>query len=202
MIDGMPADFIGPMLADLVAHEVGHTLGLRHNFKASSLYDLKQINSKQVAGQKPLAASVMDYLPININMRDGEVQGDFAMIDIGPYDMWAIEYGYTGDGDKLKEILARCTEKELQYATDEDTWGPDPLARRYDFAADPLDYAENQRKLVDFHRPRLLSEYVEDGQSWAKAQSGLRVDSRAADARRVDDEQLARRLVHQPREEG
>ena len=35
MIDGIPENFIGPLLADLVAHEVGHTIGLRHNFKAS-----------------------------------------------------------------------------------------------------------------------------------------------------------------------
>ena len=39
MLDGMPESFIGPLLADLVSHEVGHTLGLRHNFKASSVYD-------------------------------------------------------------------------------------------------------------------------------------------------------------------
>ena len=37
MLDGMPDWFVGPLLADLVAHEVGHTLGLRHNFKASAL---------------------------------------------------------------------------------------------------------------------------------------------------------------------
>ena len=49
------------------------------------------------------------------------------MIDIGPYDFWAIEYGYTFEDKKLPEILKRCTEPELQYATDEDTGGPDPL---------------------------------------------------------------------------
>ena len=53
MLDGMPESFIGPQLAHLVAHEVGHTLGLRHNFKASSAYSLDQVNSVEYRG-KPL----------------------------------------------------------------------------------------------------------------------------------------------------
>ena len=171
-LDGIPARFVGPLLADLVAHEVGHTLGLRHNFKASALYSMKQINSKALKGKKTLAASVMDYIPININMKDGEIQGDYAMIGVGPYDMWAIEYGYSLDEKKLKDILKRCTEPELQYLTDQDTIGPDPLARRYDFTSNPLDYAKNQMKLANYHRDRLLTKYVKDGESWSKARSG------------------------------
>lgn len=170
-LDGVPARFVGPLLADLVAHEVGHTLGLRHNFKASALYSLADVNSKKLKGQKPFASSVMDYLPININMKDGEIQGDYAMIGIGPYDMWAIEYGYTFDKD-LKPILAKCTLPEHQYGTDQDTLGPDPLARRYDFSANPLDYAKNQMKLAKYHRGRLLSKAVADGESWSKARRG------------------------------
>ena len=170
-LDGVPSRFIGPLLADLVAHEVGHTLGLRHNFKASALYSLADINSNKLKGKKAHAGSVMDYLPININMKDGEVQGDFGMITVGPYDVWAIEYGYTFAKD-LKPILARCTEPEHQYATDQDTMGPDPLARRYDFSTEPLDFAKNQMKLAKHHRERLLNKFVADGDSWAKARRG------------------------------
>ena len=170
MLDGMPARFIGPLLADLVAHEVGHTLGLRHNFKASSLYTLEEINSEKVKG-KPFTASVMDYTPININMHDDRIQGDFAMVAVGPYDEWAIEYGYTFDKN-LKPILARCTEPEHAYLTDEDTSGPDPFARRYDFTKNPLDYAKSQIELSKWHRERILDRFVEDGDSWAKAREG------------------------------
>ena len=168
-LDGIPEWFVGPMLRDLVAHEVGHTLGLRHNFKASSEYTLKEINSPAVKG-KPFAGSVMDYIPVNINMSDGEVQGDYTMVDIGAYDYWAIEYGYTfGD---TKEILKRCGEPGLAYQTDEDTGGPDPLARRYDFSKDPIDYAGSRCRLAKEHRGKILEKFVKEGDSWGKARRG------------------------------
>ncbi|HUY36239.1 MAG TPA: zinc-dependent metalloprotease [Pirellulales bacterium] len=169
-LDGMPEEFVGPLLAELVAHEVGHTLGLRHNFKASSVYSLADINNEKMKG-KPLAGSVMDYLPINIDMKDGAIQGEYAMVDIGPYDLWAIEYGYTFEAD-LKPILARVAEPELRFATDEDTMGPDPLARRYDFSSNPLEYARSRMKLARLHRERMIEKFVKDGDSWAKARSG------------------------------
>lgn len=184
MIDGMPEWFVGPLLADLVAHEVGHTLGLRHNFKASALMTLDEINSEDVKGKKTFTSSVMDYTPINYRLESGDVQGDYAMIDIGPYDFWAIEYGYTFDDKKLPEILKKCNEPEHQYATDEDTSGPDPLARRYDFSKDPLDYASEQMKLIKLYRGRILERFVKDGDSWAKARRGyeltLSLQTRAA----------------------
>ena len=170
-IDGMPEAFVGPLLADLVAHEVGHTLGLRHNFKASSIYTLAEINSKAVKGVKPFTGSVMDYIPVNMDMKSGEIQGDYGMIGLGPYDYWAIEYGYSFTPD-LKPILERVAEPELAYATDEDTGGPDPLARRYDFSKNPLDYAKNQIRLATYQRGRILDKFVKDGESWSKARSG------------------------------
>lgn len=173
-LDGMPESFIGPLLAELVAHEVGHTLGLRHNFKASSAYTLAQINSDEIKGKKPLAGSVMDYLPINMHVPadpNNKAQGDWSMTGVGPYDMWAIEYGYTFATD-LKPILDRVAEPELAYATDEDTMGPDPLARRYDFSKNPLDYAQNQARLIKNNRAKILDKFVKDGQSWAKARQG------------------------------
>ncbi|MDG1137693.1 MAG: zinc-dependent metalloprotease [Phycisphaerales bacterium] len=181
-LDGIPEWFIGPLMSSLVCHEVGHTLGLRHNFKASSLYTLEEINSDEVRGKKPFTASVMDYNPVNFNMDTGDVQGDFAMIGIGPYDYWAIEYGYT-TGDPA-DVLARAGEPAHAYLTDEDTNGPDPLAKRYDFSKDPLTYAENQMRIVSSLREDLLGHFVEDGDSWSKARRGyettLRMQTSAA----------------------
>lgn len=170
MLDGMPESFVGPLIAHLVAHEVGHTMGLRHNFKASSLYTLAQINSDEVKGKKQLAGSVMDYIGTNVRLDSGTAQGDYCMTGVGPYDMWAIEYGYT-TGD-LKPILDRVAEPELAFATDEDTGGPDPLARRYDFTKNPLDFAEEQYRLAAHHRARLLTDFVKDGDSWDRVRYG------------------------------
>ncbi len=173
-IDGVPEWFVGPALAELTAHEVGHTIGLRHNFKASAYYTLAEINSDEVKGNEPWSMSVMDYNGVNIRMPGvGEVQGDYSVIDIGPYDMWAIEYGY-GFGDP-KEVASRAADPKLQYGTDEDTWGPDPLARRYDLSADPLDYANNQMALAQKLREDMLEHFVEDGESWARARTGYNI---------------------------
>lgn len=184
MLDGMPESFIGPLLADLVAHEVGHTLGLRHNFKASSIYSIAEMNSEEVKGKKPLAGSVMDYLPTNFKVEHGEIQGDYAMIGVGPYDMWAIEYGYTMEEKALPKILSRVAEPELAFCTDEDTLGPDPLARRYDLGKDPLDFAKDQFSLAKIKREKLLEEFVKDGEAWDRARRGylltLSLQSRAS----------------------
>lgn len=194
MLDGIPEWFIGQLLADLVTHEVGHTLGLRHNFKASTIYTYNQINSPEVKGKKPFTGSVMDYTPINFNIPeapsaadkgDGKAEGDkkdakpvvkpqekgdYAMIAVGPYDMWAIEYGYTmGD---TKEVLKRVAEPELVYGTDEDVGGSDPSIQRYDFAGDPIEYAKNQADMAKWHRSRLIEKFVKDGESWAKLRRG------------------------------
>jgi hypothetical protein len=173
LLDGVPDSFIGPLLKEVVMHEVGHTLGLRHNFKASTIRTLGEINSPDGRG-KAQVASVMDYNPININMGDGPVQGDYTTSTIGPYDYWAIEYGYTFESD-LKPIVARVAEKDLPYGTDEDTWGPDPRARRFDYAADPLEYADSQMRLVKHLRGKILERMVKDGQSWARAREGYEI---------------------------
>jgi len=171
MLDGVPDWFIGPMLRDIIMHETGHTLGLRHNFKASTVYSLDEMNNQNFEPDA-ICGSVMDYSPININVEDGPDQGDFTMMTIGPYDYWAIEYGYTTDEDSLPDILARVNEPELAYSTDEDTFDSDPSSRRFDWGKNPLDYAESQIRLVKQLRATILDRMVKEGQSWGRARSG------------------------------
>ena len=85
--------FVADYLTDLTTHEVGHTLGLRHNFKASSMLSAEQLHNKTLTTEKGLIASVMDYNPANIAV-DQTKQGEFWQSTVGPYDCWAIEYAY------------------------------------------------------------------------------------------------------------
>lgn len=172
-LDGIPDWFVQPLLADLVSHEVGHTLGLRHNFKASCQYTLGEINSDEVKGKKPFAGSVMDYIPVNFAVEKGKLTGDVAMTGIGDYDMWVIEYGYTLDDPK--DVLKRVGQPGLDYGTDEDTGGVDPRARRYDFSKNPIDYARNQMELATYHRGRLLDKFVKDGDNWSRVRRGYEI---------------------------
>jgi hypothetical protein len=165
-LDGVPEEFIGPLLKEVVMHEVGHTLGLRHNFKGSTIRTLAEINSEDFKGTAQ-SGSVMDYLPVNINYELGDSQGDWTQMSVGPYDMWAIEYGYVDR--KPEKVLKRVTDADLIYATDEDTWGPDPRARRFDHGENPLNYAESQIGLARHLRAQILEDMVEDGESWAEA---------------------------------
>ena len=172
MLDGVPDWFIGPLLRDIIMHETGHTLGLRHNFKASMIYDLSEMNDKNFEPEA-ICGSVMEYSPLNINVEDGPDQGDFIMMTIGPYDYWAIEYGYTTDEDSLDDILSRVNEPQLAYSTDEDTFDSDPSSRRFDWGRNPLDYADSQIRLVKQLRETILERMVKEGQSWGRARSGF-----------------------------
>ncbi|TVQ56904.1 MAG: DUF5117 domain-containing protein [Phycisphaerales bacterium] len=162
-LDGVPEEYLGAMLKYVVMHEVGHTLGLRHNFKAASWLSLDEIVEKQ---GEAAVASVMDYAGTFIPPTGKEDRGDWAMPTLGPYDIWAIEYGYTLNQQQLPEIASRGAQPELLYATDEDRAGPDPLVDVWILGADPLEWAQSRLDLVSTMRERILDKAVEDGQSW------------------------------------
>ncbi len=162
-LDGVPEEYLGAILKEIVMHEVGHTLGLRHNFKASAWLSLQEY-----AGRRGRAAvgSVMDYNPIHVPADPQGPRGDWVTPTLGPYDYWAIEHGYATDDKQRQEIVRKVASRELQYATDEDADGPDPLVARFDLGADPLAWAEERLRLVRRIREKLLDGAVRDGQSW------------------------------------
>jgi Met-zincin len=169
-------------LKEVTMHEVGHTLGLRHNFKASKVWSLKDLNDPEKA-KGCLVASVMDYSPTNIVPKDWK-QGDYYSTTLGPYDYWAIEYGYkplgsntSGDVAELKKIAARSGEPQLAYATDEDTRGidPDPDSNRFDLGSDPLEYSQTRLQIVKELLPNLVERSTKEGDDYTQARRAFNI---------------------------
>src|SRR5690625_1979449 len=81
-------------LTMLILHELGHTFALNHNMQASTLHSPEEIHNTDLTGEVGLTGSVMDYSAVNVS-RDREQQGQYFDLKPGPYDIWAIQYGYT-----------------------------------------------------------------------------------------------------------
>jgi hypothetical protein len=168
--------FFMQALKEVTMHEVGHTLGLRHNFKASKWLSLKDLNDPSKSGGA-IVASVMDYTPANI-VGKGEKQGDYYPTTVGPYDIWAIEYGYKpltggtqGEVAELKKIASRSGEPTLAYSTDEDTRGidPDPDSNRFDLGSNPVDFAKHRLAMVEELIPGLVDRTTKEGDDYTQA---------------------------------
>jgi hypothetical protein len=170
-------------LKEVTMHEVGHTLGLRHNFKASKMLSLKEMQDKSKTDQTGLVASVMDYAPVNIVPKDWD-QGDYYSQTLGPYDYWAIEYGYKqfsggtqGELAELKKIAARSGEPQLAYATDEDTRStdPDPDSNRFDMGSDAVEYAKSRAEIVQQLVPGLVERMTKEGDDYTQARRAFNI---------------------------
>jgi hypothetical protein len=144
-------DYIHQYLRLIIAHEVGHTLGLRHNFRGSTFLQPQEMNNKDVTNRKGLVTSVMDYIPPNIAPK-GSKQGTYFPTMVGPYDDWAIKYGYTNiaaattSAEKpfLDKIAQQSSKPEYSYSTDEDMQDLDPTVNAWDNSGDVLVYSQWQ----------------------------------------------------------
>jgi len=140
-------------LTDTTMHEVGHTLGLRHNFRSSRVYTDAQLSDPEFTRTNGLAGSVMEYAPINLS-RPGERTTNAWQLALGPYDYWAIEYGYkpiAADQERteLQRVAARSNEPQLAYGTDEDNFlGIDPESLHFDLGSDPVAFAKKRFEIA------------------------------------------------------
>ncbi|MCP4245918.1 MAG: DUF5117 domain-containing protein [bacterium] len=171
----LPEEFIGQVIKEIVMHEVGHTLGLRHNFKASTWLSLADIKAASAA-QRATTGSVMDY-NANVYAPTAVEQGQFITTTLGPYDYWAIEYGYRtpgkddgGEKEMLEAITDRVAESGLAYGTDEDSslLGADPWVNTYDNGNDPIAFARDRIEMVQRLRKDMADWAVRDGESYMR----------------------------------
>lgn len=167
LMDGLPEEFVGQMIRYISCHEVGHCLGLQHNMAASTIRSLEQINTPGFEG--PTIGSVMDYVAVNINNGLGEVQGPYATTMVGPYDKWAIAFGY-GPDDEVKDVLAQVSDPDHIFISQVAmSVGADPRNMTWDMGADNLEWSRSRLALVDELRGKLISDIVDDGEPWAVA---------------------------------
>ena len=169
--------FIMQGLKEVTMHEVGHTLGLRHNFKASKWLSIKDMCDPEKS-KGGIVASVMDYSPANIVPKEWK-QGDYYMQTVGPYDVWAIEYGYKpgADAAELKKIAARSGEPQLAYSTDEDTsmFDPDPDTNRFDWGSDPLEFAQVRMQIYNELLPGFVERVTKEGDDYTQARRVINI---------------------------
>ncbi len=169
--------FVYNYVKAVIMHEVGHTLGLRHNFRASTAYTQRELDDPAFTKKNGVSASVMDYAPFNISLQ-GETQADYVNPTLGPYDYWAIAYGYkpldgTHDREELGKMAARgAHEPWLAYATDEDAniggspQGMDPTVNVWDLSDNPLAYYRKRLELSRELWQRLQSKELVPGETY------------------------------------
>lgn len=179
MSDAQREETVGEMhkqfLYYLIMHEMGHTLGLNHNMRASQLLNPEQLHDTKLTRKIGLQGSVMDYPSINVS-RDRSKQGDYYTTKVGPYDSWAIEYGYTpfsanAEEAGLDKILARSTDPKLAFGNDaDDMRSPgkaiDPRVNINDMSSDMMVYGEDRLLLVNEMMTKLKDRFSRPNQSY------------------------------------
>jgi len=166
--------FVQDYVKESVMHEVGHTLGLRHNFRASRAYTEAQLSNPEFTRANGITGSVMEYTPVNLP-RPGETGGVPFQTALGPYDYWAIEYAYrpapggadtparaAAERQMLQAIAGRSAEPQLAFGTDEDNFfGLDPETLQLDLGTDPIVFASKRlaiaRDLFERQETRVLA---------------------------------------------
>jgi len=156
----------------IIMHEVGHTLGLRHNFRASTVYSLKQLQDPEFTHKNGMAGSVMDYTPLNLAVK-GEQQGEYVASTLGPYDYWAIEYAYKPiapeqEAAELARIASQSNQPQLAYGSEDEAGGfsADPDVNAFDLGNDPLAYVGKRLAISRELWDRLQTRETKPGDSY------------------------------------
>ncbi|RSC92713.1 zinc-dependent metalloprotease [Tenacibaculum singaporense] len=159
-------------MKSLIMHEVGHTLGLNHNMKASQLFSPEQLADADFIKGKCLTGSVMDYAAINLTL-DRSKQGQYYDTAVGPYDIWAIQYGYTPFKNRaeMDALLAQSTKPELIFGNDaDDMRSPgkaiDPRVMTGDLSNDQIKYSIDRIKLANNMMKNIKQRFSKNGETY------------------------------------
>ncbi len=167
--DPLPDAYLGEAVRWVVMHEVGHTLGLRHNFRASTDTPVDRLHDRAWVREHGLVSSVMDYHAPNV-APEGTEQGYFYSPVVGSADRWKIAYGYTPSAERAAELARLAETPGRTYGADEDGSGAgamDPSVNTYDLSADPLGWGIERTAMVDELWARLPETVLDDNTRYA-----------------------------------
>jgi hypothetical protein len=168
-------------MKSLIMHEVGHTLGLNHNMKASQLFTPEQLADANFIKGKALTGSVMDYAGINLT-NDCSKQGQYYDMAVGPYDIWAIQFGYQDfkNEAEMEALLNQSTKPELLFGNDaDDMRSPgkaiDPRVMTGDLSNDQITYSINRFELVNDMMKDIQKRFIKDGETYMQLRQAYNI---------------------------
>lgn len=168
----VPDEYVNQVLKWVTMHEVGHTLGLRHNFRSSIDTPLDKLYNKSWAEKNGVFSSAMEYPTVNINPEGKSMDGYYYNPGVGSYDKWAISYGYIPSADKAAKIARQAAQEGHAYGTDEDARGAgaiDPYVNVYDLGAEPLEWGKNRAELLQGLIKKIPEIALEDNEAYYEA---------------------------------
>ena len=200
----------------VVLHESGHDMGLQHNFIGSMAYTAQDLQSKSFTDKYGIASSVMEYAPLNVWPK-GTAQGAYFQHVLGPYDYYAIKYGYgyvPGTPQEqlptLRRWASKWAEPYYRFASDEDADGfasghsIDPRVAMWDLTNDPLQWCADQESLMHRLMNAVNRRFPQAGMPYDQARAAflapLQLDLRCATmaANVIGGEYLSRSLEGDP----
>ena len=183
----LPQETTGELLRYIVTHEIGHALGLRHNFKGHSAYSVAQLRSREWTEKWGNSASVMDYSRLNYVAQPGD--NAYLLPKFGPYDYFAIEWGYKQftqiavvDGKRVRQVMSSDTEwthldqlaaqqvnnPMLRFGGEDDAATLDPQVNTNVLGSDPIEGADLGLRNIDRVMPMLVAGTTQLGGSYAR----------------------------------
>lgn len=148
--DPVPMRYVAEAAVWVTAHEVGHTLGLQHNFRSSTSTPFAKLHDRAWADTNGLFSSVMEYPTPNVAPR-GKANGYYYNPGVGSYDKWAITYAYTADAARAQAVARQVADKRNNYGTNAEAGGPgaiDPSINVYDLSDEPLTWARERTQMI------------------------------------------------------
>ena len=149
----LPTEVMGNAVRFVSSHELGHSLGLKHNFGASYSVPVDSLRSKSYTATNGTASSIMDYARFNYVAQPGDKGVKLTPPDLGPYDDYVIKYAYTPLPDK-KDMFDE--EKTIRGWIDEKVgdpiyrYGRQQVIAHYDPTAIEEDLGDDHIKAGDY----------------------------------------------------